>query len=53
MNNTNQVPLYFIPVDGQGKGDTNTTRSQLQIASTVCRLFGLPIPEKMTRIPFV
>jgi len=47
------VPLYFIPPDGQGKGDTNATLSQLQIAPTVCYLLGLPIPETMAQTPFV
>ena len=39
------VPLYLIPADGQGQGDTGQTVSQLQIAPTVCHLLGIsPAP---------
>jgi predicted AlkP superfamily pyrophosphatase or phosphodiesterase len=36
------VPLYIIPADGAGEGDTGKTVSQLQIAPTVCHLLGIP-----------
>jgi predicted AlkP superfamily pyrophosphatase or phosphodiesterase len=45
------VPLYVIPPDGKGAGNTNKTISQLQIAPTVCRLLGVPIPETMKQPP--
>ncbi len=45
------VPLYLIPPEGRGRGDTRVTVSQLQLAPTVCRLLGLPIPETMTHPP--
>jgi len=42
-----EVPLYLIGPDGKGKGNTGQTVSQLQIAPTVCRLLGVPVPETM------
>jgi predicted AlkP superfamily pyrophosphatase or phosphodiesterase len=45
------VPLYVIPPDGEGLGDTQKTVSQLQIAPTVCCLLGVPVPETMTQPP--
>ncbi|MCJ7706972.1 MAG: alkaline phosphatase family protein [Anaerolineales bacterium] len=42
------VPLYIIPPQGGGKGDTQAVVSQLQIAPTVCSLLGIPIPKTMT-----
>ena len=47
------VPLYVIPSDGQGQGDTQETVSQLQIAPTVCRLLDVPVPETMTQPPLL
>ncbi|MGD9099753.1 MAG: alkaline phosphatase family protein [Anaerolineae bacterium] len=47
------VPLYVIPPDGVGEGNTQKTLSQLQIAPTVCRLLDVPIPETMTQPPIV
>jgi predicted AlkP superfamily pyrophosphatase or phosphodiesterase len=45
------VPLYILPPTGQGKGDTQTTVSQLQIAPTLLRLLELPIPKTMEAPP--
>jgi predicted AlkP superfamily pyrophosphatase or phosphodiesterase len=41
------VPLYILPPDGTGKGDTQTVVSQLQVAPTICKLLGIPIPKTM------
>jgi phosphoglycerol transferase MdoB-like AlkP superfamily enzyme len=41
------VPLFMDPPNGQGKGDTDETVSQLQLAPTILNLLGLPIPEEM------
>ncbi len=41
------VPLFVVPAQGAGRGDTGETASQLQIAPTVCSLLGLPIPPTM------
>lgn len=41
------VPLYIIRPDGKGKGNTTKTVSQLQMAPTILRLMGLPIPKTM------
>src|SRR5262249_31159248 len=43
------VPLYIIRTQGQGKGDTGETVSQLQIAPTVCLLLGVPAAATMKR----
>ncbi len=45
------VPLYIIPPDGKGQGDTGQSVSQLRIAPTVCRLLDVPIPETMKYPP--
>jgi predicted AlkP superfamily pyrophosphatase or phosphodiesterase len=45
------VPLYILPPSGGGKGNTRETVSQLQVAPTILRLMGLPIPETMTHPP--
>jgi predicted AlkP superfamily pyrophosphatase or phosphodiesterase len=42
-----EVPLYLIRPGVTGRGDTGETISMLQIAPTVCRLLGVPIPETM------
>ena len=42
-----EVPLYLLRPGIQGKGDTGEVLSQLQIAPTVCKLLGVPIPESM------
>ncbi len=46
-----RVPMYVIQPDG-GEGDTRKTISQLQVAPTLCKLLGLPIPETMKHQPF-
>jgi len=48
-----EVPLYLIRPSLPGEGDTGSVLSQLQIAPTVCKLLGIPIPETMTRAPIV
>jgi predicted AlkP superfamily pyrophosphatase or phosphodiesterase len=42
-----EVPLYIVPADGHGKGDTGETVSQLQLAPTILKLLNLSIPETM------
>ncbi|MFN8531476.1 MAG: alkaline phosphatase family protein [Anaerolineae bacterium] len=48
-----RVPLYVIPTDEQGRGDTGETVSMLQIAPTVLKLLDLPIPDTMKMQPLV
>ncbi len=47
-----EVPLFVIRPEAAGKGDTGQVISQLQIAPTICRLLGVPIPETMRHPPF-
>lgn len=47
------VPLYLIDPSLQGKGWTGETVSHLQIAPTVLKLMGLPIPATMRAQPLV
>lgn len=47
------VPLFHFKPDHQGSGNTGQVISQLQIAPTVCRLLGLPIPATMKYPPVV
>jgi arylsulfatase A-like enzyme len=46
-----EVPLFIIQPNGQGRGDTSETISHLQIAPTVLRLLGVPIPQSMKMNP--
>jgi phosphoglycerol transferase MdoB-like AlkP superfamily enzyme len=48
-----EVPLYLIRPGVPGEGDTGEVLSQLQIAPTVCKLLGVPIPETMKYPPVV
>ena len=48
-----EVPLYLIRAGVDGKGDTNETVSQLQIAPTLCKLLGIEIPKTMKSAPLV
>jgi len=48
-----ELPLYLIRPGVPGKGDTGEVISQLQIAPTVCKLLGVPIPETMKHPPVV
>jgi predicted AlkP superfamily pyrophosphatase or phosphodiesterase len=48
-----QVPLYLIQPGVPGEGDTGDVASHLQIAPTVLKLLGIPIPETMKREPLV
>ena len=45
------VPLYIVRPDGAGRGALTAQPSQLQLAPTVCRLLGVPIPATMKRPP--
>jgi predicted AlkP superfamily pyrophosphatase or phosphodiesterase len=42
-----EVPLFVVPPNGQGEGDTGETVSQLQLAPTILNLLDLPIPGTM------
>ena len=42
-----EVPLYLIRARTQGQGNTEEVIHMLQIAPTICRLLGMPIPETM------
>lgn len=46
-----QVPLYWIPADGKGSGDTGRQVSQLAIAPSLCGLLEITVPETMTHGP--
>ena len=48
-----EVPLYLIRPGISGKGDTGEVLSMLQIAPTICRLLGVPVPEAMKAAPLV
>jgi predicted AlkP superfamily pyrophosphatase or phosphodiesterase len=48
-----EVPLFIVPPDGQGKGDTGETVSQLQLAPTILNVLELSIPETMKHPPLV
>lgn len=47
------VPLFFIQPDITGEGDTGKTISHLQLAPTVCKLLGVPIPGTMKAPPII
>jgi len=42
-----EVPLFVVQANGEGKGDTGETVSQLQLAPTILNLLGVPIPKTM------
>lgn len=46
-----EVPLYVIQPGVKGAGSTGKVLSQLQIAPTLCRLLGIPIPGTMRHPP--
>jgi hypothetical protein len=48
-----EVPVYLIRPGVPGEGDAGEVISQLQIAQTVCKLLGVPIPETMEQPPVV
>ncbi len=48
-----EVPLYLIQPGIIGKGDTQETVSQLQIAPTICKILGITIPATMKAAPLV
>jgi arylsulfatase A-like enzyme len=47
------VPLFFIQPDVTGEGDTGKNISHLQLAPTICKLLGVPIPETMKAPPII
>lgn len=46
------VPLYIIPPEGNGKGNTGGVLSQLRLAPTICGLLGIP-PAPTMRHPAI
>lgn len=46
-----EVPLFIIPPDGQGKGDTCETVSHLNIAPTVLNRLDIQVPQSMKMDP--
>lgn len=48
-----EVPLFLVNPQLQGRGDTGETLSQLQIAPTLCKLLGIPIPVTMKYPPVI
>ena len=42
-----EVPLFVIRPGTPGRGNTNEVVSQLQLAPTICKLLGIPVPETM------
>jgi predicted AlkP superfamily pyrophosphatase or phosphodiesterase len=48
-----EVPLFLVQPGINGTGDTQGTISQLQLAPTICKLLGIPIPESMKAAPFI
>ncbi|MBC8503551.1 MAG: alkaline phosphatase family protein [Chloroflexi bacterium] len=46
-----EVPLFVIRPGTSGRGNTNEVVSQLQLAPTICKLLGIPIPETMKHPP--
>ncbi|MGB9669381.1 MAG: alkaline phosphatase family protein [Anaerolineales bacterium] len=47
------VPLFLIHPELAGKGDSGETVSHLQIAPTILKILGLPIPSTMRSAPLV
>lgn len=47
------LPLYRIPPDGRGQGDSRRQVPQLALAPTLCRLLEIPIPETMKTRPIM
>jgi predicted AlkP superfamily pyrophosphatase or phosphodiesterase len=45
------VPLYILPAEGAGSGNTGRVVSQLAVAPTVCWLLGVPPAPTMTHPP--
>ncbi len=46
-----EVPLFLVRPDAAGHGDTKQVISQLQVAPTLCKLLGVPIPGTMKQPP--
>jgi predicted AlkP superfamily pyrophosphatase or phosphodiesterase len=49
--NVREVPLFVISADAASQGEQKEAVSQLQIAPTVCKILGLPIPGTMKSAP--
>ncbi len=47
------VPFFIIRPDVAAAGNTGETISHLQIAPTVCKLLGIPIPVTMKHLPII
>jgi predicted AlkP superfamily pyrophosphatase or phosphodiesterase len=48
-----EVPLFIIQPDSNGKGATGEIVSHLQIAPTILKLLGIPIPATMQHAPLI
>ena len=48
-----EVPLFIIRPGKQGSDNTGEVLSQLQLAPTICKLLGAPIPETMKKAPII
>jgi predicted AlkP superfamily pyrophosphatase or phosphodiesterase len=48
-----EVPLFMIRPDVHAQNERGEVISQLQIAPTVCKLLGVPIPQTMAMPPLV
>lgn len=46
-----EVPLFIIRPGIPGEGNSDEVISQLQLAPTICKLLGIPIPETMKHPP--
>ena len=44
-----RVPLYWVAPEGSGRGAVKAMPHQLQIAPTLCRILGIPVPPTMKR----
>ncbi len=47
------VPLFVIQPGFEGRGDTGEIVSHLQIAPTILKILGIPVPETMKRPPLL
>jgi len=46
-----EVPLFILPPDGQGQGNTNKIVSHLHIAPTILKMLDITIPSSMKTQP--
>lgn len=47
------VPLFFIQPNAEGQGEAREVVSHLQIAPTILKLLGVPIPKTMKNLPLI